>query len=96
MTELPAYGVPDGAAERRVYASAMAQSFGGTLEVFEPWVEAFGAGVIMTAEECRNGAPPVQCKAVNVPGADAFREMWWLGADLNRRPHDYESCALTS
>lgn len=45
MTELPAYGVPDGAAERRVYASAMAQSFGGTLEVFEPWVEAFGAGV---------------------------------------------------
>lgn len=21
---------------------------------------------------------------------------WWFGGDLNSRPHDYESCALTS
>ena len=23
-------------------------------------------------------------------------DKWWFGGDLNSRPHDYESCALTS
>lgn len=51
MTEQQRYGVPDGAAECRVYAAAMAQSFGGTLEVFQPWVEAFGDGVRVLRED---------------------------------------------
>ena len=29
-------------------------------------------------------------------GQDIQRDGWWFGGDLNSRPHDYESCALTS
>ena len=41
----PRYGIPDGAAERRIYASIVAQAFAGTQDVFEPWVDGFGEGV---------------------------------------------------
>lgn len=35
---------------------------------------------------------PMQCKTPVLCGGSC----WWRWADLNRRHHDYESCALTS
>ena len=35
-------------------------------------------------------------RSTDLPGLEAGREIWWALKDLNLRPTDYESAALTA
>ena len=34
--------------------------------------------------------------SLNLPSISSSRKVWWAQVDSNHRPHDYQSCALTS